>query len=119
MIKILCFLRRKDGMTLAEFKAYYENNHAPLIKRLLPFYDSYKRNFAAEVQNYATGHINNKAAGARDFDVVTELTFSSQENYQKMIDALSDPVIGGEIARDEENIFDRDDIRVFLVEECE
>jgi hypothetical protein len=31
MIKLTCLLKRKEGMTPAEFQAYWENNHASII----------------------------------------------------------------------------------------
>ncbi len=31
MIKLTCLLRRKEGMTPAEFQAYWKENHGPLI----------------------------------------------------------------------------------------
>jgi uncharacterized protein (TIGR02118 family) len=31
MIKLTCLLKRREGMTPAEFQAYWKDNHAPLI----------------------------------------------------------------------------------------
>ncbi len=31
MIKLTCLLKRREGMTPAEFQAYWKNNHGPLI----------------------------------------------------------------------------------------
>jgi uncharacterized protein (TIGR02118 family) len=31
MIKLTCLLKRREGMTPAEFQAYWQENHAPLI----------------------------------------------------------------------------------------
>jgi len=50
VIKIMCFLKRKAGMSPAEFKAYYESTHAPLIEKMLPFYKTFTRNFFAPVR---------------------------------------------------------------------
>jgi len=36
-------------------------------------------------------HLDNKIEDELDFDVITELTFSSKENYEKLVAALSDP----------------------------
>jgi hypothetical protein len=117
MVKILCFLKRKPGMSKAAFREYYENNHAPLVSRLLPFYEEYYRNFLSDTQDYETGHLENKIENDPGFDVVTELTFATRENYEKMIAALGDPEIGGIITRDEENLFDRSKMTIYLVDE--
>jgi len=31
MIKLTCLLKRREGMTPAEFQDYWKNNHGPLI----------------------------------------------------------------------------------------
>ena len=117
MIKIMCFLKRKPGMSRAEVKEYYESTHAPLIEKMLPVYTTFKRNFFAPVQDYETGHMDNKSENELDFDVVTELTFATKEGYEKIVAGLSDPEIGAIITADEENIFDRTKMRVFIMEE--
>lgn len=119
MIKIVCLMNRKAGLSMADFKAYYENNHVPLVNRLIPFWTQYRRNFAVEGEDYHTGHLPDDVSANRPFDVITELTFDTREAYQKMVDALSDPEIGGAITRDEEQFFDRASIRVYIVDEHE
>ena len=116
MIKIMCFLKRKAGMSPAEFKEYYETTHAPLIEKMLPFYATFERNFFAPVQDYETGHMDNISEQGLDFDVVTELTFATKEDYEKIVAGLSDPEIGAIITADEENIFDRSKMRVFIMD---
>lgn len=116
-MKIICLLPRRADLSRAEFKRRYEENHAPLIEKLLPFYKEYRRSFIADVQDYETGHLDNKADDTPPFDVVTELSFDSRDSYEKMIAALSDPAIGDVITADEENLFDRENIRVYIVEE--
>jgi uncharacterized protein (TIGR02118 family) len=118
MIKIVCLLKRKAGTTRAQFREYYEANHAPLIESKMPYYDEYYRNYIADTQDYETGHLDNKLVKELDFDVITELTFSSQENYEKLIAALSDPVIGAQVTADEENFMDRSKMSVYVVEEA-
>jgi len=112
MVKKMCFLKRKPGMSMADFRDYYEGHHAPLIKRLLNFHTSYKRNYLAETKG-------NKAGPPAPFDVITEMTFDSREDRRKMVDALRSEEIGGIIARDEEMLFDRGAMVVYLVDEVE
>lgn len=116
-MKIICLLKRKPGTTRAEFKAYYEANHVPLIQRLLPFYKDYKRTYFAEVQDYQTGHLDNKVEAELDFDVITELTFTDRSGYDQLVAALSDPKIGDVITADETNFMDRSKMSVYIMEE--
>jgi hypothetical protein len=116
-MKILCFLKRKPGLSREEFINYYEQRHAKLVARLLPFYSQYKRNYIDPSQVYATRHLDNKASAEPPFDVVTEMSFSSREMYDRMRDALADPKVGAAIAADEENAFDRSAIIIYTVDE--
>jgi uncharacterized protein (TIGR02118 family) len=112
MVKMVCFLKRKPGMSMEDFRDYYEGHHVPLIKRLLQFHTSYKRNYLAAPRA-------GKPWPSAPFDVITEMTFASQEDRRKMVDALRSEEIGGIIAADEENLFDRDAMVVYLVDEYE
>jgi hypothetical protein len=118
MMKIVCLLKRKPGTTRAQFKEYYEANHAPLCEKLIPYYKDYYRSYFSETQDYQTGHLDNKIEDELDFDVITELTFSSKENYEKLVAALSDPAIGDRITHDEEQFMDRSKMSVYIVDEC-
>lgn len=114
-MKLLCLLKRKAGMSAEEFRAYYEANHVPLISRLLPFFTAYERNYRDAGHDFAPAHVANQFTGP-DFDVVTEISFASREDYQRMLDALADPAIGEPIRCDEENFLDRDSLALYMVE---
>jgi hypothetical protein len=116
-MKILCFLKRKAGLSRAEFIDYYERRHVKLVAELLPFYTDYKRNFIEPDEVYAPEHLENKAQAAPPFDVVTELTFASRAMYDRMLAALADPRIGPRIAADEDNVFDRSAMIIYTVDE--
>lgn len=114
-MKLLCLLKRKTGMSAEEFRAYYEANHVPLITRLLPFFTAYERNYRDERHDFAPAHVADRFTGP-DFDVVTEISFASAEDYRRMLDALADPAIGEPIRRDEENFLDRGSLALYMVE---
>jgi EthD domain len=119
VIKLVSLMYRKPGMSMADFRAYYEERHAPLIGRLLlPFMTDYRRNYAVEGPLHRSRHMAEDRPVERAFDVLTETTFASREMYQRMLDALADPEIGRVIAADEANLFDRSTMRSYLVEEC-
>ncbi|KRB81468.1 hypothetical protein ASE00_15965 [Sphingomonas sp. Root710] len=114
-MKLLCLLKRKAGMTAQEFRDYYEANHVPLVTRLLPFFTAYERNYRNPEHEFAPAHVGNQFTGP-DFDVVTEISFASAEDYRRMLAALEDPAIGEPIRRDEENFLDRDSLALYMVD---
>jgi uncharacterized protein (TIGR02118 family) len=117
MVKLIFLFKRKPGTTLQQFRDYYEHKHAPFAVKLLPYFKSYKRNYIRHDQDYRPGGIGAKI----DFDVVTELTFASAGDYERMRQALADPAIHGQIVRDEENFMDRspEGRMMFFVDEQE
>ena len=117
MVKLISLMNRKPGMSMADFIEYYEKRHVPLILRLLPFANDYRRNYALEGSPYQPAHMASGRPADRAFDVMTELTFASMAMFSNMVDALSDPEIGKFIAEDEANFLDRATMRSYLVEE--
>jgi hypothetical protein len=60
MLKVVTLIQRKPGTTRAQFKDYYEKNHAPLGTRYFPF-DKYVRN-----------HLDSSVPADVPFDVYME-----------------------------------------------
>lgn len=115
-MKLICLLKRKPGMTPQEFRNHYEGVHAPLAAKLLPFFTEYRRNYVLGDGAAVADHAQ---IGGPDWDVITEFVFESRADYDAMCAALADPVIGAEIAEDEERFLDRSAITVFMTECCE
>jgi hypothetical protein len=114
MFKAMALLTCKPGLPRHEFMDYYEHHHAKLIWSLFPWIVEYRRNYI-DVE----GAIVFANAKLPDFDVVTELWFKDKAGFDQMLSAHEDPAVGGAIARDEENCFDRTKTRFFAVEEAE
>ena len=86
MKKVVTLIARKHGTTRAEFKNYYERNHAPLGTRYVPF-DKYVRN-----------HLNESVPADVGFDVMMEAWLEQEKAYA---------ILTGEVVR----IFDEDEAR--------
>jgi uncharacterized protein (TIGR02118 family) len=117
VIKLVCFMNRKQGMSMQDFVSYYEERHVPLINRLVPFHSDYRRNFIVEGSSHRPAHLDPARGDTREFDVMTELIYETPADYHKVMDALADPEIGRIIAGDEAKFFDRASIRTFVVDE--
>lgn len=111
-IKVMCLLRRKPGLSLEEFIDYYENKHAPLILRILPYQADYRRNYVQP-----GGEIATMDGQPADYDVITEASFATQEDFDKFCVEAAKPEIREIVVADEANFIDRDNLRFFVVDE--
>lgn len=116
-MKMVLLLKKKPGMSAAEFKSYYETYHAPLAGKYLHF-ATYKRNYIDKDDLYSAGHVE-EAAPLPDYDAVVEIGFESRDDYEKMLKVFEDPVLGKRFADDEANFLDRGALQMFFVDECE
>jgi len=103
-IRQLCLIGRRPDMAPDEFMEYYENNHVPLAEKHLTSIAAYARYFVQGVAD-------------PEFDVITEICFASAEDHASFMATLGDPAIGEMFARDEEKLFDRSSICLFLVQQ--
>lgn len=114
MIKTVMILRRKAGMSRDEFRAHYEQVHAPLTLECLPGVAGYRRLF---VNSGASpfGHPD----AALDFDVVTEMTFASRDAYENAMLAMRDERAARLLQEDQALLFDTQaPNRRFFATEC-
>jgi len=114
MIKMLFFLKRHPSLDVPAFRALYESRHARLGEKHVPNATRYVRRFLNPLPNVFTGEIEEP-----EHDVVTELWFEDQTEYETAMANLARPDVTAEIVADEETIFDRSKHRMFLVEECD
>jgi uncharacterized protein (TIGR02118 family) len=112
MIKTIAFLKRKAGLSHAQFVDYYETRHVPLILSIAPQVCEYRRNFLL-----SDGAITPAGAAPFEYDVVTELWYADEAAYQSAMAAFTDPVNAQRIGADEENVFDRSVTRFYRVDE--
>ena len=107
MIKVMVLIKKKPELTGEQFRRHYEEVHAPLIDRLLPFYATYRRNY---IDGSARG-------GPTEFnwDVFTELEFASASDYEAWKAALERPEVLAEIRADEANFLVSNETRMWVV----
>lgn len=109
MLKLLSYLRRRDGMATEQFVDYYENHHVPLILSLAPAPAMYKRHYIRR------GDSLNISEASIDFDVVTELQWAHRDAFQEWMDAVTTGVGGERVAEDEARFLNRSRTRTSVV----
>lgn len=115
-MKMIVFFRRRADLTPEAFRDYYENHHAPMAIRLFPYMADYRRNYIRHDQRHqrAGGEtVHTEVA----FDAITEITFASERDYQRMKSDMMNPDVHRQVVEDEERFLDRAATVVVLVDE--
>jgi uncharacterized protein (TIGR02118 family) len=114
VFKVMVMIKRKPGMTMEDFIAYYENNHAPLGASKVPNLKRYVRHF---IRPY--GNEIYSADSESSYDVLTEIWFDDKADFERGMAYLTEPETAAIIGADEENLFDKASIRFMLMEDHE
>lgn len=111
MIKLMCLIPLKAGLSPEAFRDYYENHHVPLVKRLCPEMKAYRR-------NYVTREFLRKPEGAASlgFDVLTEV-WIDDATYAEWSKVTADPPATNPIYEDELKFVDPTRVWMFRVDE--
>lgn len=112
MAKLIGLFHRKDGLSAAGFRDYYEDRHAPFA------YSLFGHLFASYTRNYVdAGSSGSRPRGVdAGIDVVTEIVFHDDAAMREMFAmAERDPELREAIATDEAAFMDRDASQVLLV----
>ena len=108
-VTVVTLLKRREGMTKADFLAYYESRHRVIGEKVL----------SGWATRYVRRHLRplDGTDLAQDADVVLEIDFPDQQTCDACFAAMADPATMAEIIEDEEKLFDRARIRTYSVEE--
>ena len=110
MPKLIALIKAKPELSREQFIDYYESNHAPLVRRLLPMISAYRRNYTTD----ADWHSEHPMF---DYNVVTELWFDDQSALDAFYTRIRDPAVLAQIRADEANFLQSKATRMFEVEE--
>lgn len=116
--KILLFMKRRPGMSVAAFRDYYENNHVPLAMANAGGQGGgiirYMRRYLDPMPHAESG-TNEELP----YDVVSELWFDDEAIFNGTVEYLSTTIMNDAVVQDELNLFDRPTMRMATVIECE
>ena len=113
--KILLFMKRRPGMSVAAFQDYYEKHHAPLCEKYASGLQRYLRRF---ITPHPTPGITD-ASEELEFDVITELWFEKESIFRATVDYLTTSAMPDAVVEDEKRLFDRTKTRIATVVEYE
>jgi len=111
-VKLVGLLKRKPGISMAEFEEHYENFHVPLVLSVTPYISRYVRNY---VNHDST--LGNLDSLSSTCDVITEAWFDTEEDFRKFNEAATRPEVREKVIEDELKFLDREALRLFVVKE--
>lgn len=102
-VKLTLFVKRRADLTHEQFKARYEDVHAPLARSQLPRLRRYQRNYLEALPG----------GPAPEYDVLTEFWFDSMADMEATLrEVQGDPA--QILATDEAEFMDRASMRAYL-----
>jgi uncharacterized protein (TIGR02118 family) len=104
VIKLICFVRRKPGMTADEFHRYWREEHGPLVART---------KMGSHVLRYEQNHVVRLNDDGDGYDGVTVQWFESVEAFYA---SVAEPDYA-EVAADMDKFLDTSRIEFVLTEE--
>jgi uncharacterized protein (TIGR02118 family) len=112
--KILLLMKRKPGISMAEFRDHYENRHIPLCR---PYMSGIARYFRRYLEPQP--HAESGTCEELPYDVITEMWFDDEETYTNTLRYITTTVMPDEVVEDELRFFHRPTMRIATVVECE
>ena len=112
--KILLPMKRRPGMTVEEFREYYEDCHAPLAAKYSTAHLRYVRTYLDPHPHPETG-----PASEPPYDVITELWFDDEGVFESTLQYLTTTTMPPEIVEDEMQLFDRSSFCILTAVERE
>lgn len=112
MVKLMACLRRKAGMSEAEFHQYWKDTHGPLVKSVTEFSRYIRRYSQSHTLQDLASFFPPQATPA--YDGIAELWFESVEDMQQ---AFSEPRYLEIIRPDEQKFLDLPNCVTFITEE--
>lgn len=116
MFKWVVAIRKKKGLSREAFIDYYENKHAPMMQKLVPLPDRYRRNYV--VLDDPLLNVDGRGGSEEDlpFDCLTECVFETRGEAERLVAAFSRPEILDIINADEVNFIEPGCQKMYIVE---
>lgn len=119
MIKVIYFLKRKNGTTPEQFRHHYESSHVVLAKKYIGhLMKDYIRNYPtfALLNPSEIPEGTEPAPYDIGYDCITEMHVENQAAIEEMTRIFNDPAINPILVEDELRFLERDQTVMIMVE---
>jgi len=106
----MVILKRKKGMSFADFKKHYETSHVPLVSGIMG------KHLKAYVRNYADGPSPFPVGTEKQWDCVTEFHYETMEDLLAAAAEVEKPENAPAVRADELRFLDMDSVEVFVAD---
>ncbi|KAH6638667.1 EthD domain-containing protein [Truncatella angustata] len=120
---MLLFFKRNPNLTPAEFREYYEANHAPMVleiaktaKGLVCYTRRYIQHDASDPSHGHPFTVFGQPAPTVPYDIVNEVTFQTREDAADFSRMMYETEHATKVLEDENKLFIRDQMRGMIVE---
>lgn len=110
--KLIALMRARSDLPPSVVRALYEDEHAPLVMRLMPMIRDYRRNYLDRQSTVLA-----PGAAWPDFDIVTELWFDDVAGLEAFQHAMAEGPEGKALRADSARFLVRGATRVLCVDE--
>lgn len=112
MAKLIALMKLRKGVSASVARCMYEEEHVPLVMRLMPMIRDYRRNYL----DRSNAHIPASESWP-DFDIITELWFDNASDLQLFLARMREGGEGRQLCADSARFLAAGTTRVFTVEE--
>jgi hypothetical protein len=116
-VTYMLFLKRKKGLTKAQFRAHYESSHVALAKKHFGhLFQDYRRYYPEDTIDFRPGG-QSSSVGDDGYDAISKVEFKDRADYEEYCRINALPHVRAELRPDGLLFVDVDNIRVSVCEE--
>ena len=119
MIKLVFCVRRRSDLSVDDFKKYWVENHAPLVKKHAAALGARRYVQSHTVEDETNAELRASRGTTEAFDGIAEVWWDSRDALTAVLSRPEGQAAGDELLEDERNFIDLSRSCLFLTDEHE
>ena len=118
MVKLIFMLKRRSGMSPADFRRHYEQSHVPLtLRHVGHLLKGYRRNYPQSALFNPSGRQVHLRTSDIEYDAIAEMWLENESDLAEMNRIFNDPEINPLFTADEAEFLEREQTLMIVCEE--